>query len=248
MSMGLSQPHGVRPPPAPDLHTPRAYAKRAGALLLLAAATNGVMVLTRVIADADQPTLAESLAAIAENRAVYGMTGAARLLSGVLLAAAAWFLWRTWAAPSRLRTPPAPILFAASGALTAVSGACALILAASAPGTAEAAATGAVEAQTEMAAYLRWLTGKLGFTAAGIGLAAVAINRPPPGDPMRRLPWALLAIGVSMQLIWVDSATLLHRLTGAAFFAWLLATGIMLVRFGAARGRVPAGEDAAPRS
>ena len=246
--MRPSQQHSTSPLPALDPHTRRSNAKRAGTLLLLAAAANAVMVITRVVSDADQPTLAESLAAIADSQAVYAMTGAARLLSGVLLAAAAWFMWRTWAVPYRPRTPPALVLLAVSGALTAVSGACALILAAAAPAAAEAAAMSAVEAQTETAAYLRWLTGKLGFTAAGLGLAAMAIHRPPAGDPMRQLPWALLAIGISMQLIWVDSATLIHRLTGTAFFAWLLATGITLVRFGAGRGRTPAGEHAAPRS
>ncbi len=192
------------------------------------------MVATRVMADADRATLAESLAAIADAQGVYAATGAARLLSGALLAGAVWFLWKAWAATSS-RTLPALAVLAASGAITAVSGASALWLAIIAPATAEAAAAGALDAPTEMAAVLRWLTGKLGFAAAGIGLAALAIRRPPPGDPIARLPVVTLAIGLSMQLIWVDAATVLHRITGTAFFAWLLVSGVALIRRSQAR-------------
>ena len=58
---------------------------------------------------------------------MYGMTGAARLISGVLLTGAALYLWRAWAAPFG-RAQLAAILLAASGVITAVSGAGALVL------------------------------------------------------------------------------------------------------------------------
>lgn len=205
----------------------RRAGKRAGILLLLTAATNVVMVITRVIADADQPTLVESLAAIVESRAVYGMTGAARLISGILLAVAALYLWRAWAAHMGLATLAA-VLLVASGAITAVSGGFALVLA--------AAATGAVDGPIETIAYLRRLTGNLGFAMAGLGLASVALRRAHPGDPHRLFPPAALAVGIAMQFIWLDAATLLHRFVGAAFFGWLLASGAALVRSGAGRG------------
>ena len=214
----------------------RRAGRRAGALLLLTAAANAVMVFTRVMADADQPALAESLAAIAEGRALYGATGAARLISGVLLAGAALYLWRAWAAPYG-RAPLAAILLAASGAVTAMSGAGALLLAAAAP---EAAGTSvAVSDTTEAIAYARQLTGKLGFAMAGLGLVAVALRRPQPADPHRLFPIAALTVGIAMQFIWVDAATLLHRIVGVAFFVWLLAAGISLVRSGGYRGGRP---------
>ncbi|MDE2861702.1 MAG: hypothetical protein OYI31_01170 [Chloroflexota bacterium] len=208
----------------------RRAGRHAGLLLLLAAAANLVMVITRVLADADQPTLAESLAAIAESQVVYGMTGAARLASGILLAGAALYLWKAWAAPLGIATL-AVILLVASGAITAVSGGCALVLA--------AAASGAVDDLIETVAYLRQLTGSLGFAMAGLGLVAVALRRVQPGDPHRLFPPAALAIGIAMQFIWVDAATLLHRIVGAAFFLWLLAAGIALERRGANRGGYP---------
>ena len=208
----------------------RRAGRRAGLLLLLAAAANLVMVITRVLADADQPTLAESLAAIAESRALYGATGAARLISGILLAGAALYLWKAWAAPSG-RAAIAAALLAISGVITAVSGGCALILA--------AAASGTVDNPIETIAYLRQVTGKLGFAMAGLGLVAVALRRVQPGDPHRLFPPAALVIGIAMQFIWVDAATLLHRIVGAAFFLWLLAAGIALVRSGGYRGGYP---------
>ena len=210
----------------------RRAGKRAGTFLLLTAAANVVMVFTRVMADADQPTLAESLAAIAESRAMYGMTGAARLISGVLLTGAALYLWRAWAAPFG-RAQLAAILLAASGVITAVSGAGALVL------TAVAEASASVGDTVETVAYVRRLTGNLGFAMAGIGMVAVALRRPQPADPHRLFPPASLAIGIAMQFIWLDAATLVHRVVGIAFFGWLLASGIALVRRGAAHGGDP---------
>ena len=57
-------------------------ARRAGLFLLLTAAATVVMVYARVSADADQPTLLESLRAIAASEAMYSLSGAARLISG----------------------------------------------------------------------------------------------------------------------------------------------------------------------
>ena len=199
-------------------------AKRAGTLLLLAAAANVVMVASRVLADADQPTLAESMAAIAESRVLYGTTGAARLLSGVLLAGAALFLWKSWAAPSRAGAIAAALL-AASGAVTAASGACALTLASAAE-----ASTGAVDPTIETIEYARSLTGKAGFAAAGVGLVALALRRAHPEDTHRLYPAAALIIGLAMQFIWLDAATIAHRIVGVAFFVWLLAAGAALAR------------------
>ena len=70
-------------------------ARRAGLFLLLTAAATVVMVYARVSADADQPTLLESLRAIAASKAMYSLSGAARFISGVTLIAGAWFLLRT---------------------------------------------------------------------------------------------------------------------------------------------------------
>ena len=191
-------------------------ARMAGALLILTAVATAVAVLGRVAADADQPTLQESMDAIALNRALYTTGGVARLISGVTLIAGALFLLRTWIIRERLGTPLVPALFIGSGALTVASGACAVALAISAPDVVEAVAD------------LRWLTGKAGFVAAGLALIVAARYQWRAGGSLRRIAPVTFLLGVSMQLIWIDAATVLHRITGPAFFIWLLAIGGML--------------------
>ncbi|MCY4653040.1 MAG: hypothetical protein OXC95_07735 [Dehalococcoidia bacterium] len=106
-------------------------ARMAGGLLLLTALATLIAVIGRVSADADQPTLAESLTAISLNSELYGLGGAARFLSGITLIAGALFLTKTWIIRERLGTPLVPFLFVASGVFTVISGACAVALAAS---------------------------------------------------------------------------------------------------------------------
>lgn len=200
--------------------------RRAGLLLLLTAGATVVMVLARVAADADQPDLLESIRAIAANKAMYSASGAARLVSGLTLIAAAWFLWSTWVVRERFGSPLVPLLLAVSGAFTAVSGACALALAASTPAASEIAA---VDASTEAIANVRWVTGKLGFAAAGLALLAAARRQWKAGGAMRRIAPGSLALGIAMQFIWVDAATIIHRISGIAFVLWLVAIALMLL-------------------
>ena len=140
-------------------------ARNAGILLLLTALATGVSVMARISADADQPTLEESLRAIATNTGMYTLGGVARILSGAVLAAAAGQVWRSTVIREGLGGPLVPYLLVASGVITAASGVCALVLAASVGDTSEVAAT----ATTEAVSTLRWVTGKLGFTAGGAG-------------------------------------------------------------------------------
>lgn len=202
---------------------PDAAARKAGILLILTAVLTAVAVVGRVAADADQETLIESIHAIAENSALYGTGGAGRLVSGVTLIAGAWFLWGTWIIRERLGTPLVPWLLALSGLLTAVSGACAVALALSASIPAE------VNSAFEATAALRWVTGKIGFSAAGLALLVAARYQWMVGGTLRRIAPVSALLGIGMQLIWVEAATDIHRITGTIFFLWLLVIGAMLV-------------------
>ena len=84
-------------------------ARTAGILLLLSAAATVVMVFARVAADADHPSLANTMVAIAKNRAMYNLSGAARVLSALTLMAAAWYLLKTWIIRERLGTTARPL-------------------------------------------------------------------------------------------------------------------------------------------
>ena len=198
----------------------------AGLFLLLTAAATIVMVYARVSADADQPTLLESLRAIEANKAMYSLSGIARSISGVTLIIGALFLLKTWVIREGYGTRLVPYLLSGSGGFTLVSGASALILAADASGT---AALGSVDGSTEAVATLRWLTGKIGFAAAGLALVAAAQRQWKAGGTLRRLAPASALIGMSMQFIWIDAATIVHRASGVAFFIWLIVIGMMLI-------------------
>ena len=210
-----------------------AAAQRAGWLLLATAIATAVAVLGRVGAGADLPTLAESLAAVGRRRGLYGIGGAARLLSGITLFAGAWFLWHTRFMRRRLGTLLVSVLLAASGLFTAVSGACALALAQIAPEPSAAAAAARVGGTAALVAELRSISGKIGFNLAGLALLATAVRQWRVGGALRRLAPASALVGAAMQSIWVDAATVVHRCTGPLFMIWLALIGFML-----ASGRV----------
>lgn len=194
-------------------------ARSAGLLLLLTAVATAASVAARLSADADQPTLAESLTAIATNRVPYSIGGAARLVSGLALLAAAIYLHRTLAFQQLRAAGLVGMLLGLSGAITAVSGVCALLLAGMAP---DAGPT------TAAVADARWITGKVGFTLAGLGLIALGPAQWRSGGRLKITAVAGVAIGVAMLFIWIDAATAMHRISGIAFLLWLIGGGVGL--------------------
>lgn len=210
--------------------SPDLMARWGGAFLLLTAVATAVMVYARVASGADQGTLLESLRAVGENRGMYGLFGAMRVMSGLTLLAGGWFLLRTWIIRDRWATPLVPYLFLASGVCTALSGACALLIAVqadpSSASLADVTGIGAVD-------NLRWITGKVGFTAAGLALIVAAWYQWQVGGALRIVAPVSAILGVVMQLIWLEAATIIHPVVGGLFFLWLLVIGTML-----ATGRV----------
>lgn len=195
-------------------------ARMAGMALAAAALATAVAVAGRVAADADQPTFAESLAAIANSWQLYAVGGAGRFLSGVALMAAAWALLQTWIIREKRASAVVPILLGVSGAITLASGVCAVALAVVfAPD---------VDGASETVNFARRFAGKLGFAVAGLALIIAARYQWTVGGQLRIVaPFSALA-GVAMQFIWVDSATVLHPIIGTAFFIWLLIVGVTL--------------------
>ena len=199
-------------------------ARRAGLFLIATAVVSVLMVFARVAADADQPTLLESLGAIAQNRAIYAGSATARILSGITLLVGAWFLLRTWIIHRRLATLLVPYLLAISGVVTAFSGICALVLASSASADPNITVTGSIEAIN----VLRWLTGKIGFAIAGLAILVAARYQWKVGGTLRKIAPASAVTGLVMQFIWMDAVTIMHPIVGVAFMAWLLVVGAML--------------------
>ncbi|MCY3564528.1 MAG: hypothetical protein OXH26_11495 [bacterium] len=196
--------------------------RTAGGLLVLTALVTAVSAVTRVSSDADfQPSLQDTLDAISLHPGLYGAGGGARLASGITLGAAAWFLLMTPIIRLRLGSTLVPALFGVSGVFTAVSGLCAVILAVAAPET---------NPLIELAALFRWISGKIGFSLAGLALVIAFRFRPKAGGLLRFIAPASGILGLAMHFIWIDSATPVHAIVGAAFFLWLPAAGSMLFR------------------
>ena len=210
---------------AKGMGTAECAARWAGILLALAALATVVAVLGRVSADADQPTLMESLTAISENVFAYGIGGLARLVSGAALVWGASLLLKTWIIRERYSTPLAPALFIISGIFTALSGLCAVVLAATAS---DMVAFGAPSPSTEVIASFRWMAGKVGFTMAGLALIAESRYQWKVGGTLRLIAPISALLGAAMQLIWLDAATVVHQVTGVLFVVWLILIGGML--------------------
>ena len=205
-------------------------ARWGGAFLILTALITAVMVYARVASDADQGTFAETLRAVAENRGMYSLFGVTRVASGLTLLAAGWFLLRTWIIRDRWATPWVPYLFIISGVCNAVSGVCALFIAEQAD-VAGASVTGV--SNIVVVDNLRWIVGKVGFTAAGLALLVAAWFQWQVGGALRKVAPASVVLGVAIQFIWLDAASIVHPIVGGLFFLWLLVIGTML-----ATGRV----------
>ena len=207
-------------------------ARTAGLLLLLTAAATAASVMSRLASSSEPPDAAALPVPIIMDTGLYVIAAASRVLSGLALLAAAVFLrqamtGRHWTANVSGR------LLEASGTATAVSGACMLTLSAGLPETEPAALT-AYQSLPSLPDWIpsvdaaRWIAGKLGFTLACLALIALAPAQWRIGGLLKISAVADLIIGVAMLLIWVDAATLMHRVSGIAFLFWLIVSGLWL--------------------
>ena len=202
--------------------------RNAGIFFLLTALATAISVPARLAADADLPNLDESLAAIGSAKMAYGTGGAARMIGGLTLVAAALPLWRSMNSYNTLASGAVAVFFVASGLASMVSGAAALALAVAAP-TDLMPPELVVLPEEEFAFTVRWLAGTLGFTLAGLALVALGPVQWQMGGPLRITAVVGVVLGVAMLFIWVDAATAVHRITGVAFLIWLIVVGLWLV-------------------
>ena len=210
-------------------------ARVAGLLLLLTAATTAVSVMTRLSSSLEP--LPDSLiqVPIVLDTIQYAVAGAARVISGLGLLAAAFFLRLTLNDRQPAAAGIAAALLVLSGIATAISGASILALAAgipeSAPSQVYVYSGTAWESQVwiDPVNHARWITGKVGFTLAGLGLIALGPVQWRIGGRLRISAVADVIIGVAMLFIWVDAATVMHRVSGIAFLIWLIVSGVWLV-------------------
>ena len=200
----------------------------AGLFLLLAAVATAVMVPTRLMADADQPTLRLTLEAISDNTLPYTYSAIARIFSGAFLVVAAAMLRGAILTYQPAAARLATTALSLSGWVTIGSGACAIALTTIGPSAIAFNDAGLLETAGRIDAA-RWITGKVGFTLAGLGLIALGPVQWRVGGLLKVSAVADVIIGVAMLFIWVDAATVMHRVSGVAFLAWLIVSGLWLV-------------------
>ena len=225
----------------------------AGVLLLLTALATAISVPARLAAGADDTPLtdalaqrvdspaaeiawmevSEKLAAIGAAKGPYGIGGGARLVGGLTLIAASLYMWRAIGAHHPTAMAAAAALLAVSGIASAISGASAVALAVMAPVPQPTHTLTQVMAWsygTEQALFaVRWVTGTLGFTLAGLALVALAPVQWRMGGILQSTAVVEAVLGVAMLFIWLDAATVVHRITGVAFLIWLIVAGLWFV-------------------
>ena len=209
-------------------------ARTAGLLLLLTALATGVSVVTRLAGSQEPPADSPLYVPVILDTNLYALAGAARVVSGLALLAMAILCWRRPMPANRATAMGMAVaLLGISGVVTAASGACMLALAAAVPATdvgssalPSLAAVGGIPGWVEPLNEARSITGKAGFTLAGLGLAALALAQWRIGGLLLKTGAVVSAvIGVAMLFIWVDAATAMHRISGIAFLLWLIGYG-----------------------
>ena len=204
--------------------------RTAGLLLLLAAAATAVSVMTRLSSSLEPLPDSPIQLPIILDTGQYAVAGAARIISGLALLAAAVFLRLALRREQPVAAGIVAALLALSGMATAISGACMLALAAALPeaGHTVVLTYGGTPGWIEPVDAARWITGKIGFTLAGLGLIALGPVQWRIGGLLKISAVADVVIGVAMLFIWVDAATVMHRVSGIAFLLWLIVSGAWL--------------------
>ena len=205
-----------------------------GLLLLLTAAATAVSVMTRLSSSMEPFPDSPIQLPIILDTAQYSVAGAARVISGLGLLAAAVFLRMTLNDRQPVAVGIVAALLVLSGTATAISGAAMLALATGLPEVAASRVYVYPETAWDYQVWIdpvnqaRWIAGKVGFTLAGLGLIALGPVQWRIGGLLKIAAVADVIIGVAMLFIWVDAATVMHRVSGIAFLVWLIVSGVWL--------------------
>ena len=208
----------------------------AGFLLIFSAIAAAAMVWTRLQADVDQPSFEETIAAIDQNTLWYTWHGMARTFFGALLIAAAGFIKPAMLLARGWQLRLSSVLLSLGGIAMIISGVLVIFI----------ASVHWVDIYNlESFDHYREIAGRISNTFIGLAIVLLSVVQWRLGGFMK--PVALLApfVGVGMILVWVDAATIFHRVSGTGFLVWLLATVLVLIAgaFGSRRTKPVIGTD-----
>ncbi len=203
---------------------------------MLSAIAAAAMVWTRLQADIDQPTFEETLAAIDQNTLWYTWHGMARTFFGALLIAAAGFIKPAMLLARGWQLRLSGVLLSLGGIAMIISGVLVIFI----------AGVHWVDIYNlESFDHYREIAGRIGNTLIGLAIVLLSVVQWRLGGFMK--PVGLLApfVGIGMILVWVDAATIFHRVSGTGFLVWLLATALVLIAgaFGSRRTKPVIGTD-----
>ena len=187
---------------------------------MFSAIAAAAMVWTRLQADIDQPTFEETLAAIDQNTLWYTWHGMARTFFGALLIAAAGFIKPDMLLARGWQLRLSGVLLNLGGIAMIISGALVIFI---------VAAYWVDTYNLESFDHYREITGSIGNTLIGLAIVLLSVVQWRLGGLMK--PVAILApfVGIGMILVWLDAATIFHRISGTGFLIWLVASAIVLV-------------------
>ncbi|MFQ6026457.1 MAG: DUF4386 family protein [Dehalococcoidia bacterium] len=224
-------------PPTPGVTvsiSQRNLERIAGGLLIIYGVLVAVSVFTRVASQSDQDTTGESLNMIAAHQGMFLTSAVINLISNFLLIALAGILYLALRRHEALLTLLGSLFFLVAATTWVISGIAGLSLITLAAEF--VAASGSLAESTVAAAgsteLLRELSGKASFTLAALALLAFGGAISWRGMVPRWLGWLGIVVGLLMLFIWVDTATLLHRLGGSGYLLWAALLGIWLLSKG----------------
>ena len=210
----------------PEIISHRAVERLTAFLLVLYCIAQVVTIVTRISSGTDQPDEVRSIAMISLNHSWYLASKIANLVAAFLLLAAGVFIYQVFSAHDRTLSLLAAALLGTAAIFWTFSSLAGLALADiyGEPVPETAVLTSNVQPLAFYAIEpVRAIAGRVGFTAAALGLAAlsalIVFARPLP----RWLGWAGWATAIAMLFIWDPGASAMHRLGGAALLLWFLA-------------------------
>ena len=209
----------------------------AALLLLLYSIAQIITIVARIASSADQPDTFSSIAMISANHSWYLASKIANLVAAFLLLGASALIFQVFRPFDRTLALLAAVLLGAAGLFWLHSSLAGMALAeiygAPLPETA------VMTENMQQSAFftiepVRALAGRVGFTAAALGLAAWSALIVFAKPLSRWLGWAGWATAIAMLFIWDPGAAAMHRLGGGALLVWLLAVAALLAWRGTA--------------
>jgi hypothetical protein len=178
------------------------------------------------------------MAMISANHSWYLASKIANLVAAFLLLAAAVLIYRVFRAHDRTLSLLAAVLLGTAGIFWLYSSLAGLALAeiyGDAPSNTSLSGSGGQLLAFHAIEPVRAIAGRVGFTAAAFGLAALSALFVFAKPLSRWLGWAGWATAIAMFFIWDPEASAMHRLGGGALLLWLLVVAALLAWKGTAK-------------